>query len=458
MNTSLRIDNLFLLNFRCFAECEVNLHPELTVFVAENGSGKSAILDAIKLSLSLFVDVMTDQYPYKGFQLSDVRLILDSNNQMIMTIPTKFAANGCLHEEEKEWSRKLKSYTNRITNTDWKDAKNLESFALDLRKNVLKLSSEENVVNASVLPLVAFYGTDRFRLWNEKQHTGKYKYPGDDRLLGYIDCLSALSSFHGSIRWYGQIMNEITDPSFSENTNLNLKLITAVEKAIKIVLAPTEWDELGWDINKKYITVSHPTSGCLPLSFQSDGIKSMIGLVLDIARRCAILNPHLGEFAAEKTPGILLIDEVDMHLHPSWQQQVIELLRQAFPEMQIICSTHSPHVLSTVNFESIRMICLNDGNDYFETPKYQTRGVESADVLAKIMNVNPTPQVKEAIWLSDYRAFIQTGKCNTKEGESLWVKIIKHFGDDHPLITELNVLRNFQEFKKLHKLSIKGDV
>ena len=94
--------------------------------------------------------------------------------------------------------------------------------------------------------------------------------------------------------------------------------------------------------------VEHPEYGRLPLSSLSDGVRNMIALIADIAHRCARLNPHLSEEAARQTPGVLLIDEVDMHLHPRWQQLVVDLLRKAFPSLQIILSTHSPHVLSTV--------------------------------------------------------------------------------------------------------------
>ena len=90
------------------------------------------------------------------------------------------------------------------------------------------------------------------------------------------------------------------------------------------------------------------------ISILSDGVRNMIALVADIARRCASLNPHLNEAAARLTPGVLLIDEVDMHLHPRWQQLVVGLLQNAFPAMQMILSTHSQPctVYSRVRFNS----------------------------------------------------------------------------------------------------------
>ncbi len=74
----------------------------------------------------------------------------------------------------------------------------------------------------------------------------------------------------------------------------------------------------------------------------------MLALVGDIAYRCYKLNAHLGEEAPQRTHGIVMIDEVDMHLHPSWQQTVLTDLCSAFPKLQFIVTTHSPQVLSTV--------------------------------------------------------------------------------------------------------------
>jgi predicted ATP-binding protein involved in virulence len=108
------------------------------------------------------------------------------------------------------------------------------------------------------------------------------------------------------------------------------------------------------------------------------------------------LNPRLSADAARETPGVLLNDEVDMHLHPRWQQLVIELLGNAFSALQVIVMTHSPHVLSTVDKDSIRVIRVRDGQGIVETPLLQTRGVESADVLASVMGVDPMPQIPEA--------------------------------------------------------------
>src|SRR5262249_37770750 len=163
---------------------------------------------------------------------------------------------------------------------------------------------------------------------------------------------------------------------------------------------PTGWGNIDWDQDQGCVVAEHGSHGRLPLVALSSGVRNMVALTADLAHRCARLNPALGEDAARDTPGVVLIDEVDLHLHPTWQQKVVALFQNAFPRIQLIVSTHSPQVLSTVNVDSIRLIKLRDGHGQVETPQFQTKGVESADVLAAIMGVDPIPTVEEAKWLS----------------------------------------------------------
>ena len=177
----------------------------------------------------------------------------------------------------------------------------------------------------------------------------------------------------------------------------------------------------------------------------------MIGLVADLAHRAALLNPHLGRQASRETSGIVLIDEVDMHLHPEWQQQVLPLLLEAFPLVQFLVTTHSPQVISTVDRRSLRVFRRSDDGAWAaETPHGQTRGVESADVLAAVMGVDPIPQVEEAGWLADYRAIIGDGDPTSDEAGELRKKLCDHFGPDHPVMLDCDRLLRFRAFRSAH--------
>jgi predicted ATP-binding protein involved in virulence len=136
-----------------------------------------------------------------------------------------------------------------------------------------------------------------------------------------------------------------------------------------------------------------------------------------------------------------------MHLHPRWQQLVVGLLQEAFPEMQMILTTHSPHVLSTVEVDSIRVVSLMNGGTV-AIPAYQTRGVESADILSEVMDVSTVPPVKQAAWLSEYRALVQTSNEDSVGARRLWASLVEHFGEEHPVMAEVAVLRRLQEFRR----------
>ncbi|WP_227136346.1 AAA family ATPase [Kosakonia radicincitans] len=203
----------------------------------------------------------------------------------------------------------------------------------------------------------------------------------------------------------------------------------------------------------------------------SQGEKSLLSLIGDLTRRLVLLNPGLEN--PLEGEGIVLIDEIDLHLHPSWQQTVILNLQKTFPNLQLIVTTHSPQVLSTVYSRSIRS--LHEVNDILntipdfnfnnkiittETPSFQTRGVMSADILSKIMGIDPIPLVDEAKWVQEYYALIEHNKYDSPLSVELWGKILQHFGEYHPVVIGCkNALRlkgmrsKIKEIKKNKKVT-----
>jgi predicted ATP-binding protein involved in virulence len=455
--STLRLDRLSLTNFRCFSECTITFHPTLTVLIAENGQGKTAILDAIGVALGLFVDTIRGTRQSPAIERSDVRIARDDSNQMHPALPVDLAASGLADGERLSWRRTLNGISPRSRTTS-RDAETLRVAGERLRGRLNDFAQGGREAPPP-LPIVAFYGTGR--LWSEHYLTARRRNPEQStigRLAGYADSLSSSSSFKSFVAWYENASNlarSATSIALPADERPE-RLLSAVREATRTVLEPTQWQEIDWQfppndetgtaVGRGFLVVEHPAHGRLPLSSLSDGVRNMIALVADLAHRCVRINPHFGETAARMTPGILLIDEVDMHLHPRWQQLVIQLLQKAFPAMQLVVSTHSPHVLSTVDVESIRVIRLQGTRGVISTPTYQTRGVESADVLAKIMDVDPVPHVEQAGWLSDYRAMVQSGEHESPRGQALWKKLVEHFSVDHPVLTEIAMLRRLQAY------------
>jgi predicted ATP-binding protein involved in virulence len=450
MMDNLRLDRVGISNYRCFAECDVRLHPKLTVFVAENGRGKTAILDALSIALGPVVDEFTGIQKWARIESGDVRQVLEDGH-MAPRVPTELSARGVIDGESLEWQvRRAVAATSGRTSA--RKLTQLRERAAALKGRLESYSKHEREIPPP-LPLIAYYGTGR--LWAEQRLTeGRRRRDPSPlgRLSGYQDCLSSASSFKTFAAWYGDMMNAARSPTLVavDPNEHPAKLLAAVSDATRVVLEPTGWTDLDWDFPLGQLVVEHPLHGKFPLSRLSDGVRNMIALVADVAHRCVRLNPHFGIEAARSTPGVLLIDEVDMHLHPGWQQEVVGLLQQAFPRVQLVVTTHSPQVLSTVDSESIYMLSITDGRGALDQPAYQTRGVESADVLARVMGVHAMPKVKEAQWLSLYRALVQAGEDETPEAKELLIRLVDHFGEQHPVMHEVNTLQRLQQFKRAH--------
>jgi predicted ATP-binding protein involved in virulence len=184
--------------------------------------------------------------------------------------------------------------------------------------------------------------------------------------------------------------------------------------------------------------MSHDRLGTMPVDMLSDGLRNAIAMVADLAFRTYKLNPHLGSEAARNTPGVALIDEVDMFLHPSWQQTILGSLREAFPRVQFIVSTHSPQVLTTVPSECIRI--LQDGKVY--AAPAGTEGAEPGRLLLSalgLQSVRPpdNPATQE---LLAYLALVDQDKWNTPEALALRRKLDARYQGNEPALLEADLL------------------
>jgi predicted ATP-binding protein involved in virulence len=165
-------------------------------------------------------------------------------------------------------------------------------------------------------------------------------------------------------------------------------------------------------------------------------------MVMDIACRAVEANPHLGEEALN-VPGIVLIDEIELHLHPSWQQRIIPDLQRTFPNVQFICTTHSPQVLSTVPSECIRTVG-EDGR--ITEPNCKTYGAESKRILEELMGVNSRPPVHK----KELREFIRitdAGDWTSARYQELRALLVHDLGETDPVIIEADIKKNFQELE-----------
>ena len=384
----MKFRSLTLKNFRRFSELSIDFHPELTIIVARNGQGKTSILDAGAIALGTFVGAF-DHGKAKHIVRSDARQLrrpdaLDSAQQFPVRIEASFVVED---GSPIHISRELTGLKNKTT---IKDALALTRLGDSLQAAVRDVMND----NETDLPVIAYYGTGR--LWTAHKNMGRKSVLSESRTMGYEDCLSSSSNFKQLQQWMAKAEssrlqdNEL--PGGGQQANLTSRII-AVQKVVNQVIEPEGWTGFRYSLALEELAMRNGGTGELPVSLFSDGVRAMVSLTADLAWRCARLNGHFGERAPEKTKGIVFIDEVDQHLHPAWQQRVVNALRHAFPLVQFIISTHSPQVLTTVAAENIRVLELDEEEATAHMPSFSPLAHESGDALAKVMGTHREPDL-----------------------------------------------------------------
>ena len=348
----MKIKNIKLKNFRCFEELVIELNERCNVIVGVNGAGKSTILDALAISIGTYFAKIPTAYSLP-IQKEDVLRksyltgsIISTEYQFPVVISTEGIANG----KFIEWSRELNGLKNKTT---VKNASNLIEVGHIQQQNI------QNGVTDTTLPIFAYYGTGR--LYKKKNNRiTKLDIKKSSRLDGYTDALSLGTNEKQLLRWF----EDMTLIKIQEDREIpELKTVkTAIEKCFEIGNKDVTDVSINYSVKLKDIEVSYRKNNeieKLPLHMFSDGIRITLTMVADIATRMAKLNPQLLDNVLE-TPGVILIDEIDMHLHPSWQSRIITSLLETFTNIQIITTTHSPIVISNIESEYLRILKNNE--------------------------------------------------------------------------------------------------
>jgi len=429
------IRTLELVRYRCFDTVKLDFHPKLTLFSAPNGEGKTAILDGVAISLRLFVDTIQKQVSSPGFKKEDIQLFVAPGGSMENYLPqehTKLNARAILFGHSVSWTRELGSDQPKAKTTI-KDAKELAKIAKELLKGIQPRPSLQAGEEAHVtLPLISYYGTGRLF----SQIPQKSAYVGSkSRLSGYRDCLNPNSSYKAFLAWFSPMSSEAQAEHVSGLSagHQAIARLNAVSDTIQQILEPTGWKGVRWDYVNQELLAFHADGRVFPVRLLSDGVRNMLAMAADMVFRCSQLNPHLGREVANLTPGIALIDEIDMHLHPEWQQSVLSRLIKVFPKIQFLVSTHSSEVISTISKEHIRVI--KDG--LVTSPIKQTSAVASDRILSDVMGVHPIwGELKAAKELTRYHALISQDLETSTEAEGLRADLIEHFGESSQQIVE----------------------
>jgi predicted ATP-binding protein involved in virulence len=286
----------------------------------------------------------------------------------------------------------------------------------------------------AILPVIAYYGTGR--LWKAHKNILRKQVLTQNRSLGYEDCLSSASNFVQVQQWMdraSRARSQELERNDEEHWGPRLK---GIQQAVDSVLEDERWSQFAYSYDYEELSMVHPDHGRLAVSQMSDGVRGVVSLVADLAFRCMRLNSPMGEDAILETKGIVLIDEVDQHLHPGWQQRILQSIRKAFPNIQFIVTTHSPEVLTTVESRQIRI--LQDGKCFAAPPG--ALGAESHRLLHDVLGLkDPRPPIPAVAELKEYLALVDQEQWDGNRAKELRTILDARYQGYEPKLLEADL-------------------
>ena len=395
----LRLETAHFTNFRCFADLQIALEPDLTVLFAENAGGKTALLTGLAMGLGL----LQPDRP-SALRLDPVR-----DTRRTGPIGERKEPGG---QCELAWTATVGDHPG----ISWTASASPTSGMRKLRRKKVSAAIEAVWSPGKRWPLIAYYGTDRLAPANgfwflPDPAKGPTKSSADPhhRWQGYTDCLDPSASDSPLLNW---LRNEtFGDLSRTERGKAKRHLSRAVFDAFMHATPGVE--EAYYDPALGGPIIRFQSGEETPWTELSDGYHVFLGLVGDIARRAAILNEKDGAEAPQKAEGVVLIDEIDLHLHPRWQRRVLAGLRDAFPKLQFIVTTHSPQVLSSAQNRQVRRLSNHavvegdihvEGRDTnsilreeMDTDERDPRGVQALRALYDALDRGKTAEAKSQL-------------------------------------------------------------
>lgn len=457
-----------LKDFRKFREVEVSFDENLTVLIGCNGVGKSSIIDAVTKTISWIGNgllkendngrpITYDDINNKSENYAEINSFFEYGNTHFSGNISKAIKGRSTKKDSHVYN--LKQFSNIIRNINHYQEINLPLFCYypverlrDTLKNSINKQSENiNKYNAykdawdGKLKIDDFF--DIFSIINNKSELeeGSEKI---ETLRNKIDSLKSLNSYDQDIlNILEKSLNELVlknkFSSFEAKSNINFKkIIETIKKALISKLLGI--NEISFNsFSGKSQVYFHLADGNIVSSKQlSHGQKVIFSLIGDICLRLLLLNPKLNNPLYGQ--GIILIDELELHLHPSWQQKILLFLITTFPNIQFIVSTHSPQILSTIHKKHIRQ--LNENGIIIE-PEYQTEGSRSSDILEQLMFTLSIPQIEIDDSFNYYLSLVEQNLHETSEAIELEKKLISHYGENHSKISEMKSLVRLNKLK-----------
>ncbi|MCB0595260.1 MAG: AAA family ATPase [Lewinellaceae bacterium] len=402
----MRIKHLSLENFRGFEKLEIEF-PEKgsAVFIGVNGAGKTSILNSCAVLLEVFYSRLSETIPVIGLSQWDINL-----NAVRTLLDSLIIIEGNKIEIHAEYKRRIAD----IEDTGIKDIRG--RFFEQLKNRVQSKMGNLNI------PFFMFYSTNRFIPDFPKLEAENVSniYP----FTGLFNPSVKDMNFVGFFRWFRGMEDLENEKRVREDSNYRNRDLQSIRKAIQALMPGFSRPFVKRQPNEEFVVEKNGEQ--FSISQLSHGEKGVMVMVGDLARRLSIANPELEDPLLGF--GIVLIDEIELHLHPAWQRSIIPTLEATFPNIQFIATTHSPQVLSSLKQENV--FVLEEFKLVEKTP--HTFGRDSNSLLQDLFNVAERPEKTKDEFRHLYRLIDDPGKI--VEANDMLEEMEEKYGRDDPEI------------------------
>ena len=419
----MRLTKIKLRDFRGFSalDLEVPVSGPL-VLAGVNGCGKSSVLDAIGALISFVPSFVIGK---KGalFDAGGKSNIRDGGEV------AQWSVDVAIADAHVGWTmREFIDPPEQYATVDRAYRKPFETIGAGLGGSP-----------ATELPVLSYLHASSTRASGSR---GEIDLTSHSRLACYSGAFDIEAEHYDALeKWFVETENLENERKVSEGQlKLQLPSLKAVRRAVKTFLGEVRADHLH-DL-RAIRAQDHPLGGVagrvaihkgetpLFLDQLSDGERRLLVLVADLARRMAIANPHLTDPLT--SPGVALVDEIEMHLHPLWQRRVMPALQAAFPNVQFIVSTHSPQVLASVPNESVIAI-----KDFQVVPGvHRVHGRDANAILEEEMGTPPRPDE----FVDRFKRLYEAIDEEPKVARKLLKQLSSELGKDDPEVTRARTL------------------
>lgn len=364
----MKFERIQLTNFRAFKSLDLELHPQLNVIAGINGAGKTTVLDACAIFMSCIIS--RTKHKYKWLNTIDFNFLdFNTYNETIEMSAIVFKENNYMKIDMVHSNENLT---------------HIQSFTGDVHPTEI-----DEIYFNNNYPLLTYYTNKRVinNIKLENRPKSEYK---KSPLDAYQDALDSRAIFNSFFEWFREqedyenelIVKSIRENSSYDKTMLENSLLNIVKKAIYYFMPDIE----NISIEREKMSMSAYKKGQkIYIEQFSDGEKCLLALIGDLARRLGIANPNM-ENPLHGT-GVVLIDEIELHLHPTWQREVMNKLTETFPNIQFIMTTHSPQVISETRKENLFLLSWdNQQKQPVITKPSRSFGLDSTTVLNEIMD------------------------------------------------------------------------